>query len=163
MWGSIAALGAFVAMKAKAALLLLKFAGLGKIALTGFSMLAMVWFEAMRGGILFGVGFVALLLIHELGHGYAIKRAGLQSGWPVFIPMFGALISLKEMPKSRAMEAEIAYGGPLWGTAASLVCAALYLVTGARLLLSLAYTGFLLNLFNLIPVRPLDGGRVAQI
>jgi len=61
------------------------------------------------------------------------KRAGLRSGWPVFIPFFGALISLKEMPKCRKMEAEIAYGGLLFGTVASLACGALNLATFFRL------------------------------
>jgi Zn-dependent protease len=163
VWGSVATVGALLLLKLKSALALLKFASLGKFAMTALSMVGMIWFEALRGGFLFGLGFVLLLLIHELGHGYAIRRAGLTSGWPVFIPMFGAMIALKEPPKSRAMEAEIAYGGPLWGTAASLVCAALYFATGARLFLSLAYTGFFLNLFNLVPVSPLDGGRVAQV
>jgi len=82
-------------------------------------MALMVWVEARQGGPPFGLGFVLLIFIHELGHGYAIRRAGLRSGWPVFIPFFGALISLKEMPKCRKMEAEIAYGGPLLGTLAS--------------------------------------------
>jgi len=71
--------------------------------------------------------------------------------------------TLKEMPKSRKMEAEMAYGGPLFGMIASLACGALCLATDLRLFLSLANTGFFLNLFNLIPIRPLDGGRVAQI
>ncbi len=163
IWGALVTVATLLATKAKAALLLLKFAGLGKFALTGFSMALMVWVEARLGGLPFGLGFVLLIFIHELGHGYAIRKAGLRSGWPVFIPFFGALISLKEMPKSRQMEAEIAYGGPLFGTIASLACGALYLVTDLRLFLSLAYTGFFLNLFNLVPIRPLDGGRVAQI
>src|SRR5262249_49429495 len=121
------------------------------------------WFEMQRGGLLFAVGFVLLILIHELGHGFAIRQAGLRSGGPVFIPFFGAMISLKEPPPNRSVEAALASGGPLWGSAASAGMAALYLATGARVALALAYTGFFLNLFNLVPIRPLDGGRVAQI
>jgi Zn-dependent protease len=122
----------------------------------------MIWFEARRGGVPFGVGFVLLILVHELGHGFAMRRAGVEASWPVFIPFFGAMIAMKGRPASSAVEAEIAYGGPLAGTAASLLCAAGYLLFDSRLLLALAYTGFFLNLFNLVPVSPLDGGRVAQ-
>jgi len=163
IWRSLLAGGALLAFKAKSVLALLKLASLGKFALTGLSMAAMVWFEAQRGGIVFGLGFVLLILIHEIGHAVAIRRAGLQAGWPVFIPFVGAMIALKEAPKSRAEEASIAYGGPLVGTLASVLLAAVYLLTSSRVALSLAYTGFILNLFNLIPISPLDGGRVAQI
>jgi Zn-dependent protease len=163
IWRSAAAGGALLAVKAKSLLVWLKVATLGKFALTGLSMAAMVWFEAQRGGFAFAIGFVLLILIHEVGHAIAIRRAGLEAGWPVFIPFFGAMIALKGMPKSRSDEAAIAYGGPLLGTIASAVLAALYLVSGARLLLALAYIGFILNLFNLIPISPLDGGRIAQV
>jgi Zn-dependent protease len=163
LWRSLLAGGALLAFKAKSGLALLKLASLGKFALTGLSMAAMVWFEAQRGGFPFAIGFVLLILIHELGHALAIRRLGLRSGWPVFIPFFGAMIALKEMPKTRADEALIAYGGPLLGTLASAALAGVFLATGSRLCLSLAYTGFILNLFNLIPISPLDGGRVAQI
>jgi Zn-dependent protease len=159
---TLVGVGALLAGKFKLVLGLLKFLKLGKFWLTSVSMVAMVWFEAQRNGWPFGVGFVLLILIHELGHGYAIKRAGLAAGWPVFIPFLGAQISLKGQIQSRAQEAEIAWGGPLWGAAAASGCAALYLVNHSPLFLALAYTGFFLNLFNLIPVRPLDGGRIAQ-
>ena len=124
-------------------------------------MLAMVWFEAQRSGLPFAIGFVVLILIHELGHAVAIKRAGLQAGWPVFVPFFGAMIALRGRPQSRDMEATIAYAGPLAGTAASLVVAVLGFLLHSRLCFALAYTGFFLNLFNLVPLPPLDGGRVA--
>jgi len=162
LWRSLAALGALVLFKGKALLGLLKLASLSKFALTGFSMLAMIAFEAQRGGWLFGVGFVVLIFLHEMGHAYAIRREGLQAGWPVFIPFFGAMITMQGRPQSRAAEARIAYGGPLAGTLASLLTAAVYLLTGSRIWLGLAHTGFFLNLFNLVPMSPLDGGRVAQ-
>jgi len=161
-WKKILAACGLILLKLKSILGLLKLASLGKFALTGLSMAVMIWVEAQRGGILFGVGFVLLLLLHEMGHALAIRRAGLRAGWPVFIPFFGAMIALKDAPPSRGVEAFIAYGGPLAGTVASLLSAALYLVTGERVFLALAYTGFFLNLFNLIPISPLDGGRIAQ-
>src|SRR6185312_1288278 len=81
---------------------------------------------------------------------------------PVFIPFVGAMISLRGRPATASVEADIAYAGPIAGTAASLACAGVYLLGGSRLWLALAYTGFFLNLFNMIPMPPLDGGRVAR-
>lgn len=163
-WASIGSGLLLLLSKLKLLLIPLKFS---KFLVTGLSMATMIWFEARRGGWVFGVGFVLLLLIHELGHGQAIRKAGLNAGWPVFIPFFGALISLKERPPTPAIEAQIAYGGPLAGAVASTVLVAVYLgfqdSNAARVLLGLAHTGFFLNLFNLVPIRPLDGGRVAQI
>ena len=161
--GSVAAVGALLLFKAKSVLGLLKLAGLGKFAVTGLSMFAMIALEAQRAGWLFGVGFVVLIFIHEMGHAVAIRREGLEAGWPVFIPFFGAMIALKGRPQSRVAEARIAYGGPLAGTLASLLTAGLYLLSGSRIWLALAYSGFFLNLFNLVPISPLDGGRVAQV
>ena len=152
----------FLLLKLKGGLTLLKAVPLGKLALSSLSMLAMVVFEAQRYGLLFAVGFVVLIFIHEMGHAGAIRRAGLEAGWPVFIPFVGAMIALRGRPPTAAIEADIAYAGPLAGTAASLACAAVFLLTGSRVWLALGYTGFFLNLFNLIPMSPLDGGRVAQ-
>jgi len=152
-----------VLAKLKGGLVLLKGLKFGKLLLTMGSMFAMVWFEAVRNGWAFGVGFVLLILVHELGHGLAIKRAGLEAGYPVFIPFFGAFISLKGQPRSALVEAEIAIAGPIAGTVASLACAGVYFATHARLWLALAYMGFFLNLFNLTPLSPLDGGRVAAL
>ncbi|HEX5101640.1 MAG TPA: site-2 protease family protein [Polyangiaceae bacterium] len=135
---------------------------LPKVFLTTFSMLAMVWFEAQRSGIWFAVGFVVSILIHELGHGYAMKRAGVQAGWPVFIPFFGAMIAMKGQPRDRDTEARIAYGGPLAGTIAAIAAVGLAFALGSRVAMAVAYTGFFLNLFNLTPFSPLDGGRIAQ-
>ena len=149
--------------KGKSALLLLKGLKLGPFLLTSFSMMAMVAFEAQRSGWLFGVGFVLMILVHELGHAVAIRRAGLAAGYPVFIPFFGAMIALKGQPRSSLVEAQIAIAGPIAGTGAALAMAAAFLVFEDRLWLALAYTGFMLNLFNLIPLGPLDGGRVAQV
>lgn len=157
----LAAVG-FVLLKLKGGLGLLKAAPLAKLALSSLSMLAMVWVEAQRYGIAFGIGFVVLIFLHEMGHGAAIRRAGLEAGWPVFIPFVGAMIALRGRPPTAAVEADIAYAGPLAGTAASLACAAVYLLGGSRVWLALGYSGFFLNLFNLIPMSPLDGGRVAQ-
>jgi Zn-dependent protease len=149
--------------KAKVLLVGLKALKFGKLLLTMGSMAVMIAFEAQRGGWLFGVGFVLLILVHEIGHGVEIKRAGLQAGYPLFIPFFGALISLKGQPRSPLEESRIALAGPVWGGVAAIATAALYLLTRQRLYLSLAYTGFFLNLFNLTPIGFLDGGRVTRV
>ncbi|HEU4405434.1 MAG TPA: site-2 protease family protein [Polyangiaceae bacterium] len=158
----VAAAGALAVVKSKGALGLLKALPFGKLALTGGSAAVMVLLEGMRSGLPFALGFVALIFVHEMGHAVAIRRAGLQAGWPVFIPFFGAMIALKGRTPDADTEAEIAFGGPVAGTAASLACAAAGLALHSRLALHLAYVGFFLNLFNLVPVSPLDGGRVAQ-
>jgi Zn-dependent protease len=164
--GAAAAIGAgvlAVLAKLKGGLFLLKGLKLGKLLLTMGSMFAMVWFEAVRYGWLFGLGFVLLILVHELGHGLAMKKAGLEAGYPVFIPFFGAFISLKGQPRSPLVEAEIALAGPLAGTVAALACAGMWFATHGRLWLALAHVGFFLNLFNMTPLPPLDGGRVAKL
>jgi Zn-dependent protease len=158
---AIAAL-ALLLLKGKSLLMLVKALPAAKFLLTSLSMLAMVAFEAQRSGVWFGVGFVLMILVHELGHGYAMKKQGIVAGWPIFIPFFGAMIAMKSAPRDRDAEAIIAYGGPLAGTAVSVLAAFLGLALESRLLLALAYTGFFLNLFNLTPISPLDGGRVAQ-
>ncbi len=160
--GAIAAAIAFVLLKGKQLLLLLKALPAAKFLLTSLSMLAMVWFEAQRSGVWFGVGFVLMILVHELGHGYAMKQQGVSAGWPIFIPFLGAMIAMKGAPRDRDAEAVIAYGGPLAGTAVSVLAACVGLAFDSRLFVALAYTGFFLNLFNLTPLSPLDGGRITQ-
>jgi Zn-dependent protease len=160
--GAIATLVGFGLLKAKSLLVLLKALPAAKFLITSLSMLAMVWFEAQRSGIWFGVGFVLMILVHELGHGYAMKKQGVSAGWPIFIPFVGAMITMKGPLRDRDAEAHVAYGGPLAGTAIAVGAAMLGLLFDSRLFIALAYTGFFLNLFNLTPLSPLDGGRVAQ-
>lgn len=155
-------MGLIALAKAKGLLSLVKVLPAGKVLLTSFSMLTMIAFESQRSGWTFGLGFVLLILLHELGHGYAMKRAGVEAGWPIFIPFFGAMIAMKGEARDRNIEAQIAYGGPLAGAAASLATAGLGLSMHSRLLLALAHSGFFLNLFNLTPLSPLDGGRITQ-
>jgi Zn-dependent protease len=160
--GALTALLAFLLFKAKSLLFVAKALPASKLLLTSLSMLAMVWFEAQRSGVWFAVGFVLMILVHELGHGYAMKQRGVAAGWPIFIPFVGAMISMKNTPRDRDTEAVIAYGGPLAGAAISLLVGGIGIALESRLFLALAYTGFFLNLFNLTPISPLDGGRIAQ-
>lgn len=148
-------------MKALAALL---FAGkLGKVLTSGGTMLLSVFAYAFVFGWWYAVGFVVLLFIHEMGHFLAAKKRGLNVGLPTFIPFVGAWIQLKEQPMDAETEAFVGIAGPMLGSAAAFLCYMLARETGSALLMALAYAGFFLNLFNLIPLSPLDGGRIVSV
>lgn len=148
----------------KSLLLLLFSAGkLGKLLTSGGTMLLSVFAYALVFGWWYAVGFVLLLFIHELGHYVAARRRGLDVGLPTFIPFVGAWIEMKQMPHDVETEAYVGIAGPVAGTLAALGCYYLARNYDSRLLLALAYAGFFLNLFNLIPLSPLDGGRITAI
>jgi Zn-dependent protease len=144
------------AAKLKALLLLLPKL---KLFTTSASMLVSIGAYSLIWGWKFAVGFVLLLLVHELGHVIQLRREGIPASAPMFIPFLGALVAMKEMPKDAAAEARVGLAGPVLGSLASLVPLALYGLTGDELFKALAFVGFFLNLFNLLPVLPLDGGR----
>jgi len=127
---------------------------------TGGTMIISIAFYAMHWGWMFGVGFVLLILIHECGHLVAAKKCGLKVGAPIFIPFVGALIALKEAPRNAWIESQVGIGGPILGTIGAAACEVIFLLTGNALFRALAYTGFFLNLFNLVPLGFLDGGRI---
>jgi len=127
---------------------------------TGGTMLLSMWVYAMLYGWWFGVGFVILIFIHECGHLIAAKIFGLKVSAPMFIPFMGAVILLKESPRNAWVEAWIGIAGPIFGALGALGCVLIYQATGNPMYQALAYTGFFLNLFNLAPISPLDGGRV---
>lgn len=162
VWGWLVGGALLVLSKLKFLLVLLKALKFGKLFITAGTMVLSIAAYATVFGWRFAAGFVILVLIHELGHGIAIKMRGLPSGWPVFIPFFGALISLKAQPKDADEEAFIAYGGPLAGTAAGMVVAAYGLWAHSSLAFALAETTFFINLFNMVPFGGLDGGRIAK-
>jgi Zn-dependent protease len=130
---------------------------------TFITMLISIWAYAMFWGWPFAVGFVALLFIHEMGHVLALRMMGVKASAPMFIPFMGAFIGMKQMPKDAFAEALMAYGGPLLGTLGAIGCAGAGMVTGNPFWYALATTGFLLNLFNLLPISPLDGGRIIAV
>jgi Zn-dependent protease len=161
--GSIVALVLGVLAKGKGLLIALKALPFAKFLLTGGSMAASVALYAYNGGWAFAVGLVLMIFIHEMGHGLAMRRAGIESGWPVFIPFFGAMIAMKGRPNHPRVEADIAFAGPVAGTAVALLVAGLGLLLHSPFFLGLAYVGFFLNLFNLTPLGFLDGGRIARV
>jgi Zn-dependent protease len=163
MWrrglGLFAAIG-FVVFKFGAKLKALLFL-LPKIKLftTSASMLVSIGAYALIWGWRFAVGFVLLLFVHEMGHVLQAKREGIKTSAPMFIPFLGALIMLREREKDAAVEARIGLAGPILGAAGCLVPLGIHGATGEPFWAALAFTGFFLNLFNLLPVLPLDGGR----
>jgi Zn-dependent protease len=134
----------------------------GKFGITGVSMLVSVWAYAALWnlGWAAAVGFVVLLFVHEMGHWAVMRLKGVPASAPLFIPFLGAVIGMKSMPRSVKDEAEIGIAGPIAGTAGALACLGLEVLYGGPLWPFLAYVGLLLNLFNLLPVSPLDGGRI---
>jgi Zn-dependent protease len=142
--------------KLKAVLLLLPKL---KLFTTSWTMLVSIAAYTLLFGLPFAVGFVVLLLIHEMGHVIQLRREGVEASAPMFIPFLGALIAAKSMGKDAAAEARVGLAGPILGSVATVVALALWLATGAEFWRALAFIGFFLNLFNLLPVVPLDGGR----
>jgi Zn-dependent protease len=144
------------AAKLKALLLLLPKL---KLFTTSASMLVSVGAYSLIWGWKFAVGFVLLLLVHELGHVIQLRREGIPASAPMFIPFLGALVAMKQLPKDAAAEARVGLAGPVIGSLAALVPLGIFALTGNELFQALAFVGFFLNLFNLLPVLPLDGGR----
>src|SRR3954452_21042617 len=157
--GAIAAALALIASlagKLKAVLLLLPKL---KLLTTSGSMLVSIGAYALIWGWQFAVGFVLLLFVHEMGHVIQLKREGVPASAPMFIPFLGAVVGMKRLPDDAAAEARVGLAGPVLGSLACLIPLALYGATGNHLFQALAFTGFFLNLFKLVPVLPLDGGR----
>lgn len=167
IWGVFAVIGAILVKfkvviflifaKLKFILIALK---LGKFASTLISMLFMIVIYAQMYGWAYGLGFVLLLFAHEMGHYIVAKKVNINVSGPVFIPFVGAFVSMKDEPENAAKEAAMAAGGPILGSLAALGSVLIYMATDNNLFLALAYTGFMINLFNLIPIHPLDGGRI---
>jgi Zn-dependent protease len=135
----------------------------GKVLLSVGTMLFTIWVYTTVYGLPFAAGFVGLLLVHELGHYAAARQRGLDVGLPMFIPFLGAWITLKDRPINSETEAYVAFAGPFVGTLAAFAVYFLARAQESDLLMALAYAGFMVNLFNLIPLSPLDGGRITQI
>ena len=156
---TLAAIGLFIAkLGTKAKLLLVALPKL-KLFTTSASMLVSIAAYQLIFGWLFSVGFVLLLLLHELGHVFQLRREGVKASAPMFIPFLGAVISAKSMGDDAGAEARVGLAGPILGSIATLVPLVIWLATGSHFWQALAFIGFFLNLFNLLPILPLDGGR----
>lgn len=117
---------------------------------------ALIW------GWRFGVGFVILILVHELGHYVEARRQGLNPQLPVFIPFLGAYVALRNQPFDPWRNALVSVAGPVAGGIGALACLVYGNAVDSDLLRALAYAGFFLNLINLIPIGILDGGHILR-
>jgi Zn-dependent protease len=153
-----AVLAAIVAALAKLKALVLVLAKLKFFATAGTAFVSVGAYSLLFGWP-FAVGFVGLLFVHEMGHVIQLRREGVKANAPMFIPFLGAVIAARSLGRNALAEARVGLAGPLAGSAAAAAVALAAALTHDRLLYALAYTGFFINLFNLIPVTPLDGGR----
>jgi len=154
--GGLAATIGGLLLKFKGLLFLIKFAP----ALISAAISIVVY--SLFFGWQFALGLVALLFLHEMGHALVMKLKGIPVGGMIFIPMLGAAVTMRQMPSNAKDEAEVGIAGPIAGAIASSACLVLAQtsLTGHSIWAPLAYFGFFMNLFNLIPIVPFDGGRV---
>jgi Zn-dependent protease len=130
-----------------------------KLLTTSASMLVSVGAYALIWGWRFAAGFVALLFIHEMGHYIQLRREGVKPSGMVFIPFLGAAVGTRSLGGSALAEARVGLAGPILGSLATAALLPIAAATDDDFWRALAFTGFFLNLFNLLPVVPLDGGR----
>jgi Zn-dependent protease len=157
--GGLAVFGVLAAkfgVKLKALLLLLPKL---KILTTSGSMLVSIAAYSLIWGWKFAAGFVVLLFVHEMGHVIQLRREGIEASAPVFIPFLGAAVWAKSLGGNALAEARVGLAGPILGSLGAAALIPVADATGNELWRALAFTGFFLNLFNLLPVVPLDGGR----
>lgn len=161
------------ALKAKAVIILFlerargvfvnPFEGFGvmQYAIAGGSFAVTIAAYARQWPLAIVVGFVVITLIHEIGHAVVIRAKGLRAGFMVFIPFVGGAVTLRDQPRTAYDDALIGLAGPFAGTLASLFVLQMYKWLADPLYLLIAFLGFALNLFNLLPIGMLDGGRIS--
>jgi Zn-dependent protease len=155
LWAPVAALGALLAKFKFLIFAVAKF----KVFTVAASMIVSVGAYALLGGWWFGLGLVGLIFIHEIGHVLELRRQGVPASAPLFIPFMGAFVGMKQMPKNAWKEAQVALAGPLLGTLGAIGVWIAGVALDSNFLKAMAFVGFFLNLFNLLPIVPLDGGR----
>jgi Zn-dependent protease len=153
-----AAGAAILALLAKFKTVLLLLPKLKLLASTGTILVSLAAY-ALLWGWPFAAGFIALLFVHEMGHAIALRREGIKASAPMFIPFLGAVIAARSLGDNATAEARVGLAGPILGSIGAAACVLVWHATGNELWRALAFTGFFLNLFNLLPVVPLDGGR----
>lgn len=147
------ALVAFVLTKGKLLLV-----GLTK-APTAFSMILSLGVYWAAWGWAFAAGLIVSLYIHEMGHVAALQRFGIKATAPMFVPGLGAFVRMDQYPNNPMEDARVGLAGPIWGLGAALLALLVHVATGSAYWAAIAKFGALLNLFNLIPLWQLDGGR----
>lgn len=145
---------------------LLGLVGKGKLLLFGLTKLTTLGSMLLAFGLYltlwswkFALGFVASIYVHEMGHVFALRRYGIAATAPMFIPGVGAVVRLKQHPATVREDARVGLAGPIWGLGAALAAWGVGLAAGGGIWTAIAQAAGLLNLFNLMPLGPLDGGR----
>jgi Zn-dependent protease len=161
VFAPLGGLGLLLAKFAASAKFILLLGLKGKYLATIGTMLISIGAYTLLWGWRFAALFVALLMVHELGHAIALRREGIATSPILFVPFLGAVIGMRGRPHDAWVEAKVGLAGPLLGSAGAAGVLLLAHETNSRLLRAVAFTGFFLNLFNLLPVVPLDGGRAA--
>jgi Zn-dependent protease len=153
-------------VKAGLLALILLALGKGKLLLLGLTKLPTLLSMAASIGVYwtawgwrFAVGLVLSIYVHEMGHVLALRRFGIAASAPMFVPGLGALIRSKQIPTTPRENARIGLAGPLFGLFATIATFAAHLATGWESLAAIARVGAWINLFNLLPLATLDGGR----
>jgi Zn-dependent protease len=157
--GALAALGALI-VKFFGAIkgLLLLVPKLKLLTTTGTALVSVAAYSLFWGWT-FALGFVVLLFVHEMGHVIQLRREGIKATAPMFVPFLGAFISAKSLGENALAEARVGLAGPIVGSVGAGACLVIGDAANSDFFRALAYIGFFLNLFNLLPVVPLDGGR----
>ena len=137
-------------------LLLLKIPALGTLVSVLISFAGYAWWQ----GPWFAAALITMIFVHEMGHVFEIRRQGMQASAPIFIPFLGAAIFQRSHPTSALKQAQIGIAGPISGTIGATAAYLLFLSTGWHVFLTAAILGFVINLFNLIPVWQLDGSWI---
>jgi Zn-dependent protease len=137
------------------ALKLTKLASLG-------SMLVSVGTYSMFFGVPYAVGMVGLIVVHEAGHALVMHSKGIPFSPMVLVPFIGATVVMNRGPRDAWEDALVAFGGPVLGSIGAGVVAVGAQMTQSQLLFALADFGFMINLFNLLPIGMMDGGRISS-
>jgi Zn-dependent protease len=164
-WGALlASVLAFALFKLKS-LWLLALTG-WKPLLVGLTKLGTVWTMLLSLGVYwtlygwqFALGLVLCIYVHEIGHVVALKRLGIAASSPMFIPGLGAVVRMNQYPIDADEDAQVGLAGPRWGLGISLVVFAFSQLLHSPMLSAIAHVSAWINLFNLLPIPPLDGGR----
>lgn len=137
---------------------------LGALKLTKLSSLASMFITigaySMIFGVPYAIGIVGLILVHECGHALVMNHYKIPFSPMVFLPFMGAVIAMKDQPKDAWQDAIIAFGGPVLGTVGAAGVALSANLTDSQLLYALADFGYMVNLFNMMPLGSMDGGRI---
>ncbi len=138
----------------------------GKLLLLGLTKLStfasMLAFFAVYWSIFgwkFALGFVLSIYIHEMGHVMALRKYNIAASAPMFIPFFGALVRMRQYPHNVGEDARVGLAGPIWGLGSAVAAWLAAIATGLPIWYAIAHTAAWLNLFNLLPIWQLDGGR----